>query len=60
MGETVRAGQTALSRAGQWLKPKELEQMLRIYFLQPWFNCRTGGGRGAVRWSWLTRIRASC
>jgi len=27
-------------KAGNGRRPKELEQMLRIYFLQQWFNAR--------------------
>jgi transposase, IS5 family len=38
-------------KPGNGRRPKELEQMLRIYFLQQWFNLadRPGGGRGLVR-----------
>src|SRR6201982_1703085 len=37
-------------KAGNGRRPKELEQMLRIYFLQQWFNlCGSGSGRGIVR-----------
>ena len=37
-------------KPGNGRRPKELEQMLRIYFLQPWFQPGgPGGGRGFVR-----------
>ena len=37
-------------KAGNGRRPRELEQMLRIYFLQQWFNLSgTRGGRVAVR-----------
>ena len=36
--------------AGAGRPPVGLERMLRIYFLQQWFNLsEPGGGRGAVR-----------
>jgi hypothetical protein len=36
VGEVVWVDRATLSQAGQ--RAKELEQMLRIYFLQQWFN----------------------
>ncbi len=38
MGEVVRADRAALSQAGQRATAERTEQMLRIYFLQQWFN----------------------
>ena len=38
LGEIVGTDRAALSQAGNGRRPKELEQMLRIYFLQQWFN----------------------
>ena len=34
----VRADRAVLSEAGQWPPPVGVERMLRIYFLQQWFN----------------------
>jgi IS5 family transposase len=34
----VRADRAVLSEAGQWPPPVEVERMLRIYFLQHWFD----------------------
>ena len=37
-------------KPGNGRRPEELEQMLRIYFLQQWFKSGgPGGGRGFVR-----------
>ena len=36
-------------KAGDGRPPKELEMMLRVYFLQQWFNLSDPGGGSAVR-----------
>ncbi len=40
MVDAVRADRAVLSEAGQWSRgpPVGVERMLRIYFLQQWFN----------------------
>lgn len=48
MGEAGSAGRTAFLKAGNGRRPRRLESMLRIYFMQQWFNLSDLGVKDAL------------
>ena len=47
-GELCALIESHYPKAGKGRRPKELEQMLRIYFLQQWFNLSDPGVEEAL------------
>lgn len=48
MGRTLRTDRAVLPKSGNGRRPVGLERMLRIYFLQLWFNLSDPGAEEAL------------